>query len=198
MKKLYLVLICTFLLTGCKANLMKQSEILSETIINLMDDNNYSIKKLSKENQKIITSFLKKESYENKIINITELDVFNEEGRDIRQEDTEGIYSYNNTYYIKYKDLDFKTDNSNDPIASLYINGYIVSIDKSSFPLFYYDTHDDINYSYRYMKREKKENEINYYYRSYGNGSMLTINYEIKKNQITNINLIYNSYYTEK
>lgn len=199
MKKILSIIVCLFLLTGCSSNLMEQTQILSDNILNIIYIENYDFSKLNKTNQELLNKLISKEKFENKVINITELDKFSDEGYDKTKENSYGIYKENDNYLIKYSDLNFeKNEFSSDFIAHLYVEGYPITIDKSLFPLLCTDTCGNINYKYRYMRREKTSDEINYYYRSFGNGSMLTIKYILEKNKITDIKLIYDKYYVEK
>lgn len=194
MKKL-LIIIPLLFLTGCSKNLMKQTEKLSDAIVDLIYYENYDISKLNSENKQIINNLLEKEKIENKVINISALNVFSEDIHDIRYGTSKGVYQKNNEYFIKYTDLDFKTNaNSLDSIAYIYVDGYSVAIAKDDYPILRVDTCNNENYRYRYIKRKKEKNEINYYYRSFGNGSILTIKYILENNKIKDVDLVFGRY----
>lgn len=191
MKKLISVFILLILLTGCT----KKNELdkISNAIINYHHEYNYNISNLSSESQKVLENLKKQELKENKVINISKLDVFS---NDITTDEpnTKGVYYENGDYLIKYNDLKFEKVNEKDYIATLYVNGYIVNISKRDFPILYYETRS-VEYKYRFMKKVKENNEIKYYYRSYGNGSMLTIDYKMNNDKIESIDLLYSDYY---
>jgi len=191
-KKIILIFISLLMVTGCGSN-NNQLDKLSDVIINLHQDYDYDISKLSKTNQELISKFKEEQREENKIINITKLDLF---GPDMQtsEPDTEEVYEENGIYYIKYNDLDFERINKKDYIATINANGYTVNLLKSQFPILFEETRG-INYKYRFMKKETIGDKVNYYYRSYGDGSMLTIEYKMDGNKIDSIDLIYDSYY---
>lgn len=196
MKK-YLLILTLFLLTGC-TNIKKQTEVLSDSIVSLIYDCNYDYSSLNNENKRILNEFLEKEKFDNKVINISNLDLFAEEGRDTTMGTTNGVYKENDEYFIKYSDLNFITkEYINDSIAYLYVDGYAISLLKDEYPIIQTDTCGNVNYRYRYMKREKEKNNMIYYYKSFGNGSMLKIIYKLNGNKIEDIDLIFNKYYVD-
>lgn len=192
-----LITLTILLLTGC-TNIKSQTETLSDAITTLMYDCSYDITNLNKENQNVLSNFLENEKFENKVINISSLNLFKEDGRDLSYPTTNGVYKENDEYFIKYSDLNFvKKDSILDTVAFLYVEGYPIALAKDEYPIIQTDTCNNTNYKFRYMKRKKEKNYYNYYYRSYGNGSMLTIKYKLNKNKIENIDLVFNKYYVE-
>jgi len=195
--KRVLILLTIFLLTGC-TNIKKQTEILSDTIVNLIYDCNYDISNLSNDNKRILNDLLEKEKYENKTINISKLNLFKEDGRDLSYPTTNGVYKENNEYFIKYSDLNFiKDDSMLESMSYIFVEGYPIAFSKDEYPIIQTDTCGNVNYRYRYMKREKEKNNMIYYYKSFGNGGMLKIIYKLNKNKIEDIDLIFNKYYID-
>ena len=186
------VLTLLLLITGCSKK-DKQLDIMSDAIIKMHQDYNYEPKGLNKENKKLLSEFKELQKAENKIINISKLDLFSD---DIITEEpnSKGVYFENGNYYIKYNDLEFVPVNSEDYIATINVNGYIINLSKSDFPILFYET-SGIDYKYRFIKKVLEENKVYYYYRSYGNSSMLTIEYELNDKKIENIDLVYDKYY---
>lgn len=197
LKKIIIAIFCLTLCGCTNRSLLSKTEKLSDIIVDLHQNLDYDKSKLDSDDVDLIDQLIQKESITNKIIDISALDLFSDEAR-TDEPNTKGVYKENDKYFIKYSDLNFMyNEELNLNYATLYIDSYIVNILKDNVPILYYDT-NNINYKYRYMRREKTSDEINYYYRSFGNGSMLTIKYILEKNKITDIKLIYDKYYVEK
>lgn len=186
------IIILLIFTTGCQKN-NNELDKMSEAIINYHFDYHYKVSNLSQDNSQMLDKFKEKERKQNKIINITKLDVFSDDMK-TPEPDSPGVYKKDGNYYIKYSDIDFKKVNDTDYIATLNVNGYMINLSKSNFPILFEETRS-INYKYRFMKKENKNNLVKYYYRSYGNGSMLTIEYKIDNKKVSDVNLIYDDYY---
>ncbi len=192
MKKIICITLLLLCITGCKDKI-EQLDKMSEAIINYHRDYNYVVKDLSDENEKILLDFKEKQKQENKVINLTKLELFTEDTKNY-EPDSEGVYKENGDYYIKYNDINWIKVNDEDYIANINVDGYLLCIPKYKFPILYDET-NNVNYKYRFMQKEEKDNTIKYHYRSYGDGSMLTIEYQMDNNRVKDIDLIYNDYY---
>jgi len=188
MKKIIGVILIILFISGCSKK--HDFDKMSDVIINFHSNLNYDISDMSESDIKLLNDFKASEATDNKVINLSKLPMFNDYF-DTTEEDTEGVYENNGEYYIKYKDINFKSIN-NEYIAVINAGGKELEVNKKDYPILYYDTNND-NYKYKFIKKEKTDNEINYYYRSYKNSSMLTINYLLEDE--VKINLIYSKYF---
>lgn len=186
MKKIIGLILILFLISGCSKE--NNFDKISEAIINFHTDINYDISELDEEDIKILNDFKEQEKRENKEINLSKLDMFNDYFK-VNEDDSENVYTKDESYYIKYNDIPFKYDNGNY-YAIVVAGGYGLELNRNDYPILYEDT-NNANYKYKFVRSDFNDNEVNYYYRSYANGSMLTINYELKDNKINEITLKY-------
>ena len=187
MRKILILLLAVFCLTGCSDK--RQMKEFSNLILESHRSKNVDTSGLNHKNSLIFKEFLDKQSIENKVINLSNLSMFGGEDFSTGEEDSEDVYFENGNYYIKYTDLDF-VKVSDLEIATVIAGGYEVEIFKDLVPILYTET-DNSKYNYRYMGSRENDDFVNYYYRSYKDGSMLTIKYKLKDDKISNIDLIY-------
>ena len=197
MKKIILSVVLLILLTGCNRSLLKQTETLSDNILNIIYEENYDISSLSKKNQELLNNLIEKEKIENKTINISELFDFIEETKDISKGTTQEVFFNNGDYYIKYTDMQKLINENKSSVTVIYVDGYAIPINEQVYPILRIDTIGNTDYKFRYIKRKKEKNVIRYYYKSFGNGKKFIIKYKLNNNKIEDIDLIFNKYYVD-
>ena len=187
MKKIFILLLLVFCLTGCSnGNQLKE---FSDLIIESHRNQDVDISKLNTYNQEVFNNFLDQQLVEKKVINLSNLIMFGGEDFDTDENDTESVYFEKGKYYIKYTDLNFVKINDLE-IATIIAGGYELEIFKDLVPVLYSETNKE-RFNYRYMGFKEYDGYVNYYYRSYTDGSMLTIKYTLIDNKISNVDLIY-------
>lgn len=194
--KLTFVLALIFSICGCTTkDLMKQTEEISDVIINLYQDIYYDYSFLPDDSIKIVNKLKEYEESSEKSINLTKNMLLNPESY-TTEKDSEGVYVKNDDYHVYYNKLKFNnTDEDGRKYAIVNANNEVAVIYKDEWPILYKDTKNNVNYRYRYMDSVRENNEIKYYYRSYGNSSSLTITYLLNNEKINDVELEYNNYY---
>lgn len=194
--KLTFILALIFGICGCTTkDLMKQTEEISDVIINLYQDIYYDYSFLPDDSIKIVNKLKEYEESSEKSINLTKNMLLNPESY-TTEKDSEGVYVKNDEYHVYYNKLKFNnTDEDGRKYAIVNANNEVAVIYKDEWPILYKDTKNNVNYRYRYMDSVREDNKIKYYYRSYGNSSSLTITYLLNNEKINDVELEYSNYY---
>ena len=202
MKKIIIItllLMISFITSGCTSNL-SSAQKMDNIVLSLLNNKNYVASGLYKNEINLIDAFIKKEKYNNKIINLNSLSKYSDLSS-TNHKDSNGVYEEKGVYYIKYSDIVFekivdseKTDNSNDIsyyATTLYFNNRELNITKDIIPVLYEDTKDNLKYNYTYRGTSIYNDAIVSYYNSVYDDTGMQIVFNLKNKKIFNINIVY-------
>ncbi len=188
--KILLLCFIPFILTACKSDRVNIADHISPLIIEYHQNKDVSTKLLSRTEKKLFEEFIESQKITNKIINISEAVGFSQESYEAG-ENTNGIYKEGEDYFIKYTDLTWESIDD-DYKCPIVLNHMGTLIFRSQFPVLYDETKDNINYRYRFYKKNIYDDHLDYYYKSIGNDSGLIIRYHNNsKGKVQSISLIY-------
>ena len=190
MKKILIFLIILSLLTGC--GITKNDEYyknVSDTVVSFYRNPNYKKSEFSSNDVKVIEKYLSTLTHKNQEIDITKY--VNESTTPTFEKDTNGVYTKNNKWFIKYSDLKFATNSEMEPYVVVNCNGKTFTLFSSLFYPKYEETKNNRVYNYVYLGSQIEKNTKKYAYRSSYDGSGLIVTLELKNKDIVNINTSY-------
>lgn len=199
MKKIFLLGILIFgslFMSGCSSNITS-AEKMDDVVVSLLRNKEYSHKGLDKNEIILIDNFIKKEAYQNKILNLSSLSENSDVDLEIHS-DSQGVYKQNGIFYMKYSDINFETVNDSETsqpytylATNIYFNGRVLNITKEIIPILYDDTKENPKYSYTYRGTVKYKDAIVSYYNSVSDDTGMRIVFSLNKNKISNIDMFY-------
>jgi len=187
------------MICGCSNNLAS-SQKMDDIVVSLLRNSTYSKENLTKEEIKLIDSFIDSEKYENKVINLSTFNNYNDISP-TEESNTNGVYEENGKYYIKYKDLVFNKNNDSEQeivtddtayyIARIVFDGKALEIEKNIIPILYDDTKNSAKYTYNYRGTATYKDSIISYYNSIHDDTGMRIIFNITDSKIMSINIAY-------
>lgn len=169
MKKIIIVCLL-IILTGCSNEIIEYKKV-SDTVVNLSENNNYNKKDLKSHQIKMIDDYIN-----NNISIDLENFIIRSDYYKTNEENTDGVFVKDDKCYINYNDIIFNESNDSDFSGETIIvcNGYYLTLSKDNLDM------KKSTQNYRYLGYYDSD-KYSFVYRSYtdGSGLILTIGDEI-------------------
>ena len=195
MKKIIILsLTIIFLLTGCTAKNLKYYKTVSNTVISFYNSSDYDNEKYAKEDVPAIETYLSKLTHINQEVNISDYIVKTDKYY-TDEANTEGVWTKDDSCYIKYNDLGFASINIDvetdtyemEPYKRVVCNNYYTILYESSFFPDYETTKANLRNNYIYLDGYKTKEGYEFIYRSTYDGTGMKVTFTLKDKTITSI-----------
>lgn len=201
--KFLLIILFLFICTGCQTNneLNNSAKRISDKIVENIQSDDVSLKKLTKKEKDIYNSFVESQKRENYIVNLNnvELNSMNDYYNTVPNSD-EYVYKEEDGYKIKYSNIIWLKA-SGTQYTTLLIDGERKLLYKSQVPLFNEETKDLPYYQFVYDFSNDYGKYIEFYYKSlfrdesFAQNTGVIVRVFKQRHKISNIELIYDNEY---
>ncbi len=179
------------------SNPISNGEKIADTVIGFYDDLYYDRNQFNQNEQEVLDLYVSKLMGGNYTINIS--DYIEQEGyEETTEPNSKGVYKIDNICYVDLDDLVFVDsshlgEGATDDQAIAICDGKLVAFWKAHYVFDYNEIRDNPVHDYRYVGYVETSDVVKYFYKSYYNSSVVSVNlfYEgdLKEVTVTNENI---------
>lgn len=192
-KLIVLVLLGTFVLTGCNNKNFEYYKNISNIVVNLFTSEKYNADDIDKKDKEKIDEYLRTLTHINHEIDLTEY-IIKDKKYYVDEANSKEVYIKDNKCFVNYDDLGFDyVKEDGDPSYELELQKYLVCnnyytiLYESDFYIDYEGNKDNPKYSYIYNRSVKFEEGYYFLYRSSYDGTGLVVKIYLDGKNISKI-----------